>query len=59
MSDPSLPLQKAMVGALVNFSPSVCDGRVYDEVPPAPTFPYVWLGDCQRAARQGQLHRWQ
>ena len=46
MSDPSLPVQKAMVGAM--RAADVAGGRIYDQVPDAPvTFPYVTLGDCQ------------
>lgn len=47
MSDPSLELQKAIVTALKGYSPSLVGGRVYDDVPPAATFPYISLGDGQ------------
>jgi hypothetical protein len=51
MSDPSLEIQAAMVAALkaAGALPAVVGARVYDAVPtsPAPTFPYVTLGDCQ------------
>lgn len=49
MSDPSLELQAAIVGKL-KADPgvqSVVGQRVYDEVPPNPTFPYISLGDPQ------------
>lgn len=47
MSDPSLPLQKTIVGAMKGVSPSIAGGRIYDQVPTSPTFPYVSLGSCQ------------
>lgn len=47
MSDPSLPLQAAIVAALKGNSPAVAAGRVYDSVPTSPSFPYVSLGDMQ------------
>jgi hypothetical protein len=47
MSDPSLEVQKAIVGALRNAAPPVAGGRIYDQVPDAPVFPYVTVGDCQ------------
>jgi hypothetical protein len=46
ISDPSLPLQKLIVSALKSGVPAV-GGRVYDEVPSMPAFPYVRLGNCQ------------
>lgn len=49
MSDPSLELQATIVGAL-KADPgvqAVVAQRVYDEVPPNPTFPYISLGDNQ------------
>ena len=45
MSDPSLEVQKAIVGALRGAN--VAGGRIYDQVPEAPAFPYVTIGDCQ------------
>ena len=45
MSDPSLPVQKAMVGAMRDAG--VAGGRVYDEPPDPVTFPYVTLGETQ------------
>lgn len=49
MSDPSLELQGAIVTALKSAGalPVVVNGRVYDEIPTAPVFPYVSLGDGQ------------
>lgn len=49
MLDPSVQLQAAIVAALkaTGALPDVVEGRVYDEPPTAPTFPYVTLGDCQ------------
>ena len=47
MSDPSLELQAAMVATLQGVSPQIAGGRIYDQAPPVPTFPYVTLGDCQ------------
>jgi hypothetical protein len=49
MSDPSLLLQGAVFAALrANGAlPAVVAGRIYDEVPPVPTFPYVTVGDGQ------------
>lgn len=47
MSDPSLEVQKAIVGALRGAVPPVAEGRIYDEVPPSAVFPYVTVGDCQ------------
>jgi hypothetical protein len=48
MSDPSLEVQKAIVGALRGAVPPVAGGRIYDQVPDAPvTFPYITIGDCQ------------
>ena len=49
MSDPSLELQAAIVGKLKNDPgvQAVVAQRVYDEVPPNPTFPYISLGDPQ------------
>jgi Protein of unknown function (DUF3168) len=45
MSDPSLPVQKAMVGAMT--AASIAGGRIYDQAPTAAQFPYVTVGDCQ------------
>jgi hypothetical protein len=42
MADPSLAVQGAVVSALKTAG--IADGRVYDIVPPSPTFPYVSLG---------------
>lgn len=47
MSDPSLELQATLVAALKGVSPQISGGRIYDEPPNSPTFPYVTLGDCQ------------
>ncbi len=49
MSDPSLELQAAIVGTLKNDAgvQAVVGQRVYDEVPPNPTFPYISIGDNQ------------
>lgn len=49
MSDPSLELQAAIIGKLKNDAgvQAVVGQRVYDEVPPNPTFPYISLGDNQ------------
>lgn len=49
MSDPSLPLQKALIDTLksVYALPSVVGGRVYDDVAASATFPYVSLGPTQ------------
>lgn len=49
MSDPSLPLQAAIVARLKNDSAvqAVVGQRIYDEVPANPTFPYISLGDNQ------------
>lgn len=49
MSDPSLELQAALVAALKanGALPLVVGGRVYDQAPTTPTFPYITLGDCQ------------
>lgn len=47
MSDPSLELQGALLATLKGFSPAIAGGRVYDEPPVGPQFPYVTLGDCQ------------
>lgn len=46
MSDPSLPLQAAIVAALKGNSPPVSQ-RIYDAIPAAPVFPYVSLGTMQ------------
>lgn len=40
-------LQKAIWSALAESSPAVAGGRVYDQVPGDPTFPYVTIGDEQ------------
>lgn len=49
MSDPSLALQAAIVGALKADSGllALVGTRVYDEVPVSPAFPYVTLGPVQ------------
>lgn len=49
MSDPSLELQAAIVGKLKADAgvQAVVGQRVYDEVPPNPTFPYISIGDNQ------------
>ena len=49
MSDPSLELQAAIVTALkANAGVAAIVGtRVYDNVPPSATFPYISLGDSQ------------
>ncbi len=47
MSDPSLPLQAAVIAALKAGAGVGVGTRVYDAVPPTPTFPYVSLGDMQ------------
>lgn len=47
MSEPSLELQGAMVAALKGASPPVSSGRVYDDVPENPVFPYISMGPCQ------------
>lgn len=48
MSDPSLPLQDALIKALRadGVLPAV-DKRVFDQVSSSATYPYVSLGDCQ------------
>jgi len=49
VSDPSLELQSAIITKL-KADPgvqAVVGQRVYDEVPPEPTFPYISLGDNQ------------
>lgn len=40
-------LQKAVYAALAGNSPAIAGGRVYDQVPRDPTFPYVTIGDEQ------------
>jgi len=49
MSDPSLPLQKALVAALkvAGALPEVVGRRVYDDVDASAPFPYVTLGPTQ------------
>lgn len=51
MSDPSLPLQKAIIDALKAASgvTSIVSQRIYDEVPEkvSPAFPYITLGPLQ------------
>ncbi|MCK1684246.1 DUF3168 domain-containing protein [Bradyrhizobium sp. 147] len=49
MSDPSLPLQNALIEALRadGVLPASVGKRVYDQVPGAPTYPLVTLGDGQ------------
>jgi hypothetical protein len=49
MSDPSLELQAAVVTALKGNAGviAVVGTRVYDNVPPTATFPYISLGDSQ------------
>lgn len=49
MSDPALALQASQVSALKGDSAltALITQRVYDEVPEAPTFPYVVVGDVQ------------
>lgn len=49
MSDPSLVLQGAIVSLLRDDQAiiALAGTRVYDEVPDAPTFPYVTVGDGQ------------
>lgn len=47
MSDPSLELQEAIVGALKAYSPAIVEGRIYDDVRPDAVFPYISLGECQ------------
>jgi hypothetical protein len=49
MSDPSLELQTAIVTKLKADAGvvSVVGNRVYDNVPPSATFPYISLGDSQ------------
>jgi len=46
MIDPSLPLQAAIVAALKGSDEltALIGGRVYDDVPAAPVFPYISLG---------------
>ena len=47
MTHPALPLQKAIIAALKN-DPDVTafvGERVYDHVPPKPTFPYIVLAN--------------
>ena len=46
MADPTLLLHAAIVAAL-NTAPAIAGGRVYDRVPPSPTFPYVSLGPIE------------
>ena len=43
--DPSLPLQAAIVAALKGAD--IAGDRVYDTVPPGPTFPYVSISGSQ------------
>lgn len=47
MSDPSLPLQDALIKALraPGVLPAAIGERVYDQVPSTPTYPLVSLGD--------------
>ena len=40
-------LQKAIYDALTSASPAIAGGRVYDQVPPSPVFPYHSIGDEQ------------
>ena len=49
MSDPSLELQTAIVTALKADAGvvAVVGNRVYDNVPPSASFPYISLGDSQ------------
>lgn len=47
MSDPSLPLQQALVLALQGNIGGEVGSRVYDEPPPKPVFPYLTLGEWQ------------
>jgi|SRR6185503_11429246 len=49
MSDPSYPIQVAIVSALKADAgvAAIISNRVYDTVPEKPQFPYVTLGDMQ------------
>jgi len=46
MSDPARLLQIAIYSILTDGSPQAI-ARVYDAVPPSPTFPYVTIGEVQ------------
>ena len=54
-ADPSLELQKAIVAALKADAgvSAICNGRIYDTVPPAPVMPYVSFGPFQLIAEHG------
>jgi Protein of unknown function (DUF3168) len=47
LSDPSLELQQTLVVVLKNNIGSDVGPRIYDEVNPSATFPYVTLGESQ------------
>lgn len=47
MSDPSLELQDAIIGALRGNIGNAVGDKVFDEPPVNPLFPYVTLGACQ------------
>lgn len=55
MADPSLALQGAIVAALKQ-APAVAGGRVYDDVPPNPSFPYVSIGRWQSVGDDNSCH---
>jgi hypothetical protein len=58
MKDPSLPLQKAVHDTLAADTAvaALVAARIYDRVPPAPTFPYVHIGDDHIVSDADQCH---
>jgi hypothetical protein len=47
MSDGSAALQTALYTLLTGANPAICAGRIYDDVPQEPTYPFVEIGDSQ------------
>ncbi len=58
MSDPSLALQKALVAALKADAPltAIVAGRIWDQPPAAPAYPYVTLGEDQVLPDRGDCY---
>lgn len=54
--DPSLALQGAIVAAIQAASPAIAGGRIYDQPPEAPEFPYLSFGPGQSVANRADCY---
>lgn len=54
--DPSLAIQGAIVAAIQAADPQIAEGRIYDQPPESPEFPYLSFGPFQSIGNRADCY---